>query len=309
MVERMLKPQCMHPNVEVSVLLAVWNGGATLLPSVRSILNQTFERFELLIIDDESTDDSLRLIDSFRDSRIKLLINPHNMGLAASLNRGIDAAAGRYIARMDIDDIAYPDRLEKQWRYLDQHRDVDLLGTGALMFRGQGHCVGVMPSVLGHSDILRLGLLGSFPLYHPTWMGRAEWFRRHRYDASFRKSEDYELLLRAASTSKYENLPEILLAYRYELSGSLRKRLEYRRHTWFAMQKNFLATRDWAALIRGGAVAGAKASRDLLFSLRVGGSAVEVSRVMRASVDELRRWSQVLEQVSVDSIPTFLERS
>src|SRR5215218_8009066 len=112
---------------QVSVILPVYNGEAYLQEAVDSILAQTFTDFELLIINDGSTDDSERIIDSYKDSRVKHLKNEQNRGLIFSLNRGVEAAKGAYIARMDADDVALPERLEKQMQYLKQNKEVGIL--------------------------------------------------------------------------------------------------------------------------------------------------------------------------------------
>jgi len=280
-------------RIEVSVVLPFRNARATIISSIRSILMQTFEAFELVAVDDASTDGSLGLVRSLADPRIKILVNDRNLGLAGSLNRGIDAASARYIARMDADDLSYPARLEMQYECLEEHRNVDVLGTSALMFSGGGECVGVLPSTADHAGICRSGRLGSFPLYHPTWMGKAAWFRGHHYDESFRKAQDFELLLRAASVSTYANLEEVLVGYRYSPHSSLRKRLETRRYTWLAMRKNFAATHDLPALIGGGVMTGAKALRDLLISLRIPGVGSSTTRIADATPGQVKRWREV----------------
>lgn len=285
---------------EISVILAVKNGEATVVASLRSILFQTFEDFEIIVIDDGSTDNSLELIRSLDDPRIRICVNPENIGLAASLNRGIDLAAGRFIARMDADDIAYPERFELQYSRLCQDDSIDVLGTAALMFRGNEQCIGILPIVEHDLDIKRLGARGSFPLYHPTWMAKAEWFRRHRYNPTFRKSEDFELLLRASLTSRYANLPDVCLGYRYEITGSLAKRNSYRLYTWRAMRVKFAKSRQWPDLLAGGAVTAAKCARDVWLTMQSGGRDRDLSRVSAGSGDQLTRWREVCRLVYGD---------
>ena len=122
----------------VSVVMPVYNGSKYLKEAIDSILNQTFTNFELIIINDGSTDNSEDIIFSYQDRRIYYLKNEHNKGICITLNRGLDNARGKYIARMDCDDISMPQRLAKQVNYLERHRDVGALGTDIITF-GKGH--------------------------------------------------------------------------------------------------------------------------------------------------------------------------
>ena len=115
---------------KITVLMPVYNGEKYLRESVDSILNQTFTDFELLIINDGSTDSSMEILNSYSDSRIRIVTNEVNLRLIKTLNKGIDLATGEYIARMDCDDIADPKRLEIQLQYMEKHPDVAVCGTG-----------------------------------------------------------------------------------------------------------------------------------------------------------------------------------
>ncbi|NTU77340.1 MAG: glycosyltransferase family 2 protein, partial [Alphaproteobacteria bacterium] len=150
----------------VSVLLPVYNGRATLRESVQSILQQTFRDFELLIIDDGSTDDSATLANNFHDARVRVLGDATRRGLAARLNEGIEAARGRYIARMDADDLAFSFRLERQVQFLDACPDIDLVGCRALVFREGGQVTGLLPFAASHAAICARPWSG-FYLAHP----------------------------------------------------------------------------------------------------------------------------------------------
>lgn len=200
----------------VSIALPVYNAAKTLPLAIRSMLRQTFTDFELIILDDGSTDDSAQVIARFDDPRIRYISDGRNRGLAARLNQAIDLARGKYIARMDADDVSYPERLARQVSYLDQHPDVDLLGTGALIFQGNGEVVSRFPVQMRHDDICRQPWKG-FCLAHPSWMGRADWFRKFRYRyPEVVRAEDQDLLLRSCRSSRFANLMEPLLGYRQE---------------------------------------------------------------------------------------------
>jgi glycosyltransferase involved in cell wall biosynthesis len=197
----------------VSIVLPVYNGGTNLALALASIARQTFREWELILIDDGSTDGCVSGLNSL-DDRVRVVRDGKNRGLAARLNQGIDLAAGRYLARMDHDDIAYPGRLEAQVKFLEQHPDVDLVATRTLLFRNDGSVIGLSPLRRTHDEICATPWRGFF-LPHPTWMGRIEWFRRHRYRIpEVARAEDQDLLLRSYRASRFACLPEVFLGYR-----------------------------------------------------------------------------------------------
>ncbi|MFA5040793.1 MAG: glycosyltransferase [Bdellovibrionales bacterium] len=223
---------------KISVIMAAFNGRNLLPAAVRSLQKQTLTEWELILIDDASTDGGCALVSQLGDSRIRVIQNEKNRGLAASLNRGIDLAQAPYIARMDCDDICFPDRLQRQLEFLESHPAVDLVGSNALEFSKSGAALAVTSLPLDHEGIVRKMALGGTPLYHPAWCGKSVWFKRHRYDESFAKAQDFELLIRAAEGSSFANLPDVLLGYRREGLGLL-KRLRTRIYVLRACQKNF----------------------------------------------------------------------
>lgn len=207
----------------VSVALPLFNGANTLASAVRSVLAQTYTNFELLIVDDGSTDASLRVVKSFHDERIRLVADGCHQGISARLNQAVDMARGKYFARMDSDDITFVERFERQVNYLESHPEVDLLGTAVLVFRSDGSILGKIPPKLSHTEICARPWTG-FYLPHPSWMGRLDWFRRHRYDEKANGAEDQHLLFRTYRTSRFACLPDTLLGYR-EDRRTLRKML------------------------------------------------------------------------------------
>jgi glycosyltransferase involved in cell wall biosynthesis len=209
-------PPSDEPRPRVSVALPVRNARATLGLALGSIQRQTFRDWELLVLDDSSSDGSkqlaLELVEC--DPRIRVLDPSGPRGLASRLNQAINEARGEFIARMDADDVAYPQRLERQLEYLDADPATDLVGASMLVFRGQGEARGLRSAPPSHEEICSRPP-GSLPLFHPTWFGRAGWFRRHGYRTSaWWYCADQELLFRARRTSRFANLPEPLLGYR-----------------------------------------------------------------------------------------------
>ena len=197
----------------VSVILPVFNGAITLALAIKSVLNQTYENFEFIIIDDGSADDSLGVINSFSDKRIKLIENKKNLGLSICINNAVKISCGQYIARMDQDDVCFPNRIEKQVKYLIDNPAIDLIGSATLIFNENSDVIGILPVHTNHEDICKSPLTG-FHIPHPTWMGKSEWFRNHNYHSSANGAEDQQLLFRHYENSKFACIPEPLLAYR-----------------------------------------------------------------------------------------------
>jgi glycosyltransferase involved in cell wall biosynthesis len=197
----------------ISIGMPIFNCEKTLAIAIRSILNQTYSNWELLLIEDGSSDRSLEVARSFIDPRISVFADHLHKGLAPRLNQAVEASRGEYFARMDGDDVSYPERLERQLQYLERHPEVDLLGCGMIVFKDDGSVVGIRPAPETHERICRRPWAG-FQVGHPTWMGRKEWFRAHQYDAKAVRAEDQVLLLRSYSASRFACLPEILCGYR-----------------------------------------------------------------------------------------------
>jgi len=198
-------------NLRVTVLMPVFNGAEYLKEAIESILGQTYRDFEFIIIDDGSGDRSLEIIKSFKDERIKTLINEKNLGMSASLNRGLEIARGEYIARMDSDDISLPQRLEKQVRFMDRNPKVGVCGTW-LEFFGESTMILRFSS---DSEQIKADLLFYLSIGHPTVILRREMFKRFNlsYDAEY-EGEDYELWTRAIKHFNFSNIQEVLYKYR-----------------------------------------------------------------------------------------------
>ncbi len=215
----------------VTVGMPVYNCEATLPAALESIRLQTFRDWELLVIDDGSTDATVAvaMATSSGDSRIRVIADGQRRRLAARLNECLDLGSGRLFAHMDGDDVSYPERLERQVRFLEEHPSIDLIGTSMLVFSGEGQVEGVRRFPTNHTQLCTRPGRG-FLIAHPTYMGRMTWFRQHRYDKRMLRAQDADLLLRSFEQSTFGNLPEILLGYR-EDSISLRKLVVAKR--WF----------------------------------------------------------------------------
>lgn len=265
----------------VSVLLPCRNGARTLALAMRSVLNQTFDDFELLLLNDGSTDDSVAIARSFGDSRVRVCGDGVGRGLPWRLNEGVAAASGRYIARMDADDVCFPERFARQVAFLDAHPEVDLVGCRAVVFRDSGEVVGLLPFVPSHAGLCAQPWR-NIPLPHPSWMGRRSWFEAHPYRLpEVRRAEDQELLLRSYPDSHYACLDEVLLGYRqgpFQLQRTL-----VARRALFAAQLGIFAQRaEWGNAARAAALLVIKVTVDGLAAMP-GGEALFFSR-MGASV-------------------------
>ena len=269
-----------------------YNAERTLGASIRSILLQTHTNWELLLCDDGSSDASRELAYAFHDPRIVVWGDQRRLQLGARLNECIEYAHGEYVARMDADDIAYPQRLEKQLRFLGSHPEVDLTGGWAVLFADAGSPVGKRADPAAHSAIARWPLY-SFKLIHPTFMGKTSWFRSHPYRPDAIRCEDHDLLFRACADSHFANLPEIVLGYR-QSSINLRKCL-HSRWMWSRCAGHYLGP---AGRLRVAAVELLKSCRDILAVATHADTAWLRSRSSALTQDELQEWRQVWHSVS-----------
>jgi len=195
---------------KVTVLLPVYNAERYLSEAIESILAQTFTDFELLIINDGSTDRSKEVIASFDDSRIRYFENEKNLRLIQTLNKGLHFSSGKYIARMDADDIAHPQRLEKQVAFMEANLEIGVCGSWMRTTKGN-----LRKYPIDH-EAIKLHLFKENALGHPTVIIRRKILIEHRlfYCEKFTHVEDYELWVRCLQVTKLHNLPEDLVLYR-----------------------------------------------------------------------------------------------
>ena len=197
---------------KISVVMPVYNSERYLREAIDSILAQTFSDFEFIIIDDGSQDSSPDIVRSYTDKRIRFYQNEHNMGVAATLNRGLDLASGEYIARMDSDDISLPERFEKQIVYLETYPDIAVCGTNVRFFGAKRgiHICSDTP------EQMRVDLLFNSCLAHPSVMMRGNLFREYglRYEEQFNGIEDYAMWVSISQKFKLGCVQDILLEYR-----------------------------------------------------------------------------------------------
>lgn len=229
-----MKAEATAAAPRISVILSFRDGGSLLDAAVASLQWQTEPDWELIAIDDGSRDGSADLPRLHADARIRLVRHAECAGLPRRLNQGVAMARGRYIARMDADDVSFPQRMKAQADFLDRHPDVDLVAGSVLMIDEEGLPVSVAFCPSGHEEIVRRACL-RFPMPHPTWMGRAAWFQAHAYDERAIRAEDQHLLYRTYRQSRFAALTEPLLAYRWarlSANKSLQGRYSFLRAVW-----------------------------------------------------------------------------
>jgi glycosyltransferase involved in cell wall biosynthesis len=200
----------------VSVLLPVYNAQKFLSESIESILTQTYQNLELIVVDDASTDDSWQIMQLYKekDNRVKIFQNIQNLKLSRTLNKALSSASGKYIARMDADDISLPDRIQLQVDYMESHPEVGICGGRMNIIGTDGVIFGCRKYHLVDKEI-RSHIFRYSPYSHPLIMMRKNVLDqvggyRHEYNPA----EDYELYFRIGEISRFGNLPHTLLNYR-----------------------------------------------------------------------------------------------
>ena len=197
----------------VSVLIGVHNGEPFLRDSIDSLLNQTFDDFELIIVDDASTDTSLETLGSISDPRVTIQSLPENRGLAHALNRGLTLAKGEYIARQDADDISLPERFQKQVDYLDQHPEVGVLATGVQIITETGEPNGTVIFPEHHYCLVwQFNFMN--PIVHPSVMMRRSLLEQVGGYRELKVTQDYDLWVRLRNLTRFSTLQEVLVHFR-----------------------------------------------------------------------------------------------
>ena len=231
----------------VSVVLPVFNCEKYIGAAIESIVKQTFHDFELVIVNDGSTDNTESIVRRFSDPRIVYLNNEKNSGLIYTLNKAIDAARGKYIARMDSDDISLPDRLHQQCEFLEKHPEVGIVASTIINIDENNRELGAWEldrKTLSH-NIIRKTMLRENCISHPSVMGKAELFHRFPYQEQQKNVEDYDLWLRLlVNNIHFAKIANPLLLYRIHpasiTSVTLKNKNFYFKH--FQMKRRLLAS-------------------------------------------------------------------
>lgn len=202
----------MNSNCLISIIVAVYNAEKYISLTIQSVLNQRYQNWELILVDDGSSDRTVDIIKSYSDDRIRCFLNRTNAGMSARLNEAILYSRGEYIARMDADDAMFDERLFLQKEFMDKNPKVDVVGSYAVAFNDNNELIGMMESKIP-VNFEELVITGSC-FIHPTVMARKEWYLKNQYDAETGRVGDFELWVKAYKTSCFHVIEEPLLFYR-----------------------------------------------------------------------------------------------
>ena len=215
----------MKNQTYISIGIPIYNAEAYLEDAIKSILAQTYELWELILIDDGSTDGSLAIARRFEkmDNRIKVISDGKNKKLPTRLNQLIDESQYDYIARMDADDLIHPDRLAIQMTFLEHNIECDLVSTGVVSIDNHNKVYGCRHVAGIYTEFEEIG--AAYPIVHASVLAKKSWYKRNRYDENYPRSEDYDLWCRAIANRdlKLAVLPDLLYYYREEGNLSLAK--------------------------------------------------------------------------------------
>lgn len=276
--------------------MAMQDGAATIAAAIRSIQAQTLADWELILVDDGSRDNGPDIARALGEPRLTLLRDGRRLGLPARLNQAIAQAQGEFVARMDADDICFPRRFARQVEMLERDATLDLVGCDALVFSGVA-IVGRMSAGRDHAAIVARPYAG-FPLPHPTWFGRAAWFRSNRYDERMIKAQDQDLLLRTCTRSRFGAVPEVLVGYRQDRLD-LSKMLRGRRLFAGALWRRARDDGDYVSAIRGIASHAAKGVVDAASMLASLGDVAQRRRLVEVAPDLAAEWLQLSRDLKI----------
>lgn len=216
----------MERGKKVTVLMSEYNTKEEeLRASIESILNQTYKNFELLIIDDCSDKKSTEIIKSYKDNRIKIIHNKENLGLAKSLNKGIALINTDYIVRMDTDDIAKKDRIEKQIKFVNEHPEYSIVSGNANIFDEKG----IYNTTKRYGEIGKNDFIKGTPFIHPTMIIRTNDIKAIGGYPNYRRAQDYAMAMEMyANGYKGYVMEDVLIDYRMNSEGYKKKKFKYR---------------------------------------------------------------------------------
>lgn len=286
----------------VSITSACYKVGDDVLDMVRSVLAQRFTEWELVLLDDGSPDNTYERLCSIGDPRVKVFRNEKNLGIPSSLNRLTELSQGKYIARMDSDDLAAADRIGRQVEFLESHPEVDVLGTGVIYLDPNNQPIGKSRLITAHEDICRNPTRG-IRMAHPTLMARKTWFERFRYNEKIQRTSDYNLLLRAHEQSVYANLPDHLFYYRLGLSFNLKKEFRSRHYYWKTIADYYWPQKRYAVVGRAVLLTYLKYAYEVFHCLTGRMQQAYAHRYLPLSPEETAQHRQKIADIMAYSLP------
>lgn len=282
---------------KVTVLMPVYNAGKFLREAIDSILNQTFKDFEFLIINDGSTDKTAQILQSYHDPRIKIVDNKVNIGLTRSLNKGLKIAKGKYIARMDADDISLPDRLEKQLPILEEDENIGLISSRITLIDENNNEMGDWHTDRKNNSPEEI----FYTLFFENCLAHSSVFyikdivlKIGGYNESFEKAQDYQLWARLAKSVKIVKIRKMEVKIRIHAKNTNLQIIKlqdfYAEKTFLTNVKNLLSE---------------KINSDLLLSVKYNNSAAKVSK--NNLFDVLNTFNKINRQL-INTAPSFLDK-
>lgn len=196
----------------VSIGLPFFNPGNLIIEAIRSIFAQTYNNWELILVDDGSSDGSPEIISKISDPRVKVLIDGKHRGLVERLNQIAKISSAKYLARMDADDLMHPNRLEKQVNFLEENPHIDIVDTGSIVLNFRGEVLGIRGVENYPPSKIRVLKWGGF--LHPSIMGKTTWFKANLYDPNYPRAEDREIWARTVTKTTFAHISEPLHFYR-----------------------------------------------------------------------------------------------
>lgn len=231
---------------EISVVMPVYNAERYVREAIESILNQTNSNFELIIIDDCGTDSSMDIAQEMKDERIRIVHNTENRGIAYSRNRGLELAKGKYIALMDDDDIAPSNRFELETHFLEEHKDIDVVGGGELWIDENGKVISYADQIICNPKRIQAELIFWDVIENGSAMMRTEFIRKNnlKYEDGYLGMEDYKFWTECSVVGNIANIDRVLLywrkTYESETFRAGREQAQERRKKFAEIQKNAL---------------------------------------------------------------------
>ena len=237
-------------STPISVVMPAFNAELYIAESIQSILEQSFDDFELIIIDDASTDKTLDILNEYvkKDSRIRVFSNEKNLGIAGNRNLGVSLALGKYLAWQDADDVSLPYRLEQQHQFLETHPEVGIVGGYLELFSGDD-IRGVRRYAEG-DFALRTSMFKYSPIAQPAAMIRKDVLDRVGiYDLSYPPAEDLDMTFRIGMLSKLANIPKILIRYRVSETSATGKSLKTMELNTLRIRRKYLFKTPYQASV------------------------------------------------------------
>jgi glycosyltransferase involved in cell wall biosynthesis len=276
----------------VTIGIPFYNDESTLLNSIRSVFAQTYKDWELILVDDGSSDDSLKIAQSISDSKVKVISDGENKGLPNRLNQITKLARGKYIARMDADDLMHPDRIKAQIEFLESNPQLDVVGCNAYIVDENNVISGLRSSSINlkPESILSNGLF-----IHPTVCGKKSWFAKNPYSKEFVRAEDHELWVRTLYDSNFSKVSDALFFYR------VNKKIKLRNH--------LLSYRTDRKIIRkyGPGIVGQSKTYKLILKLYLKSFICRISVLFQADHVVIQRNTETLNRNEMDEAESFLD--